>query len=286
MRRLLTEARNARLSQPGNMNPKPNMALQATGLKFVSNLIVKLASTRGWGIAGDTVITPARIRVWGERYTKDMLDALGSFYNGTFTRQSLRRDIEGLPAIRGSQGGVVTMEGWTGLPGGYAQKRGAEIHRYFNFASNLRETGAQSPYLLSNLQGVGGADGNVNQMQDLGFPFAPVQGNADKAKDLLVVQQLGVVAGIENIAWAGFQVGGSAVPDANGFAVGKAANRMAYGQVGPIRQGSGLFYALPDYEGELEIYGENAAVNVTANGTPIAAGAARVAVGGVRVTLA
>lgn len=286
MRRLLTEARNVKLAQPANKDPKPNLPLMATGLKFVNALIAKLASTRGWGIAGDTVITPARIRVWGERYTADLLDALGKFYTGTFTRQSLRRDLERLPAIKGTQGGQVTMAGWTSLPGGYDQKRGSAIHRYFNYASNLQATGAQSPYILSNNQGVGGAQGNVDLMSDLGFPFAPVQGQAAQAKDVLILQQFGVVAGVANIAWAGIQVGGASVPDPNGFAVGTSADRLAYGQVGPIRSESGLYYALPDYEGELEIFGENAAVQITANGTPIAAGAARVALGGVRINLA
>ncbi|HEY3367786.1 MAG TPA: hypothetical protein VGK74_22235 [Symbiobacteriaceae bacterium] len=277
LRRLLTEARNG--------HPRSNMALLATGIKFVSNLALKLASARGWGIAGDVVKSPARIRVWGERYSQDTLAALAGFYDGSFSRQSLRRELDGLPPITGWQGGAATMDMWTGLPGGYNQ-RGTIVHRYFNFASNLAQTAAQTPYILSNVQNIGGAQGNVALNNDLGYGFGPTQGTAAQAKDALVIQQFGVVPGIANIAWAGFQVGGSNVPEPNGFPVGAGADRWAYGQVSPLRQGSELYFPLPDYEGELEIYQENAAVQVTAGGTAIAANAAVVAIGGVRITLA
>jgi len=283
LRRLLTEARNG--------HPRNNMALLATGIKYNSTFQLQVSSQRGWGpgVPGDTVVTPARVRVWGERYTERMLDLVASFWNGAFTHSGIRRQLEATevpPSIAGVQTGRVSIADIATLPGGYHQS-GAQIFRYFSFAYPAVQTSTSSPYFLTNSTNVGGTPGNVNQQYsgDLGFPFGPVNGVQSNAKSAVIVQQFGVTPGNPNIAYAGFQVGGASVPDPNGFPVGYSADRIAYGNVQPIRADSALWYALPDLEGEIAIFGENASVFITANGTAIQANSVAVAVGGVSIQL-
>lgn len=285
LRRLLTEARNG--------HGRANMPLYATGIKYNSTLQLKVQSLRGWGagVAGDTVQTPARIRIWGERYSNKMMDPLAAFWNGAFSRTGLRRQIEGAeipPAIAGVQGGRVSVADIASLPGGYGQTNGAKVFRDFRFAYNLVATSTSAQFFLTNSQQAGGAQGNVDPQYsgDLGFPFAPVNGVAANAKSAVIVQQFGVTPGVANLAYAGFYIGGATVPDPNGFPVGFGVDRQGYGNVQPIRSDSALWYALPDLDGEIDIYGENAAVFVTANGNAaIAAKSVAVALGGVSIQL-
>jgi hypothetical protein len=283
LRRLLTEALNG--------HARSNMPFWATGVKYNSTLQLKLSSQRGFGagVAGDTVITPGRIRIWGERYTDKMLAPLARFWNGAFSRVTLRRQLEAadIPvAIAGVHAGRVSVADIATLPGGYGQN-GAQIHRHFTFAYNAVAAAAQ--FFLTNSQPAGGAQGNVSVQYsgDLGNPFAPVNGVASNAKSAVIYREAGIVAGIANVAYFGAQVGGANVPDPNGWPVSQGVDRQAYGNVQPLRSDSGLFYALPELEGEIDVYAENAAWFVTPTpGQQIAANAAAVAVGGIAIQLA
>jgi hypothetical protein len=285
LRRLLTEAANG--------HARSNMPLLATGVKYNSTLQLKVQSKRGWGpgVAGDAIQVPGRVRVWGERYSDKMLGLLAGHWNGQFSRSGLRRQIEASevpPAISGVQAGVVSVATIASLPGGYNQSNGAKVFRDFRFAYPAIQTSTNAPFLLSNSSQVGAASGNVDPQYsgDLGFPFAPVNGVASNAKSAVIIQQFGVTPGNPNIAYAGFQIGGATVPDPNGFPVGYALDRQAYGNVQPIRNASEMWFALPDLDGEIDVFAENAVVFITANGTtPIAAGSVAVALGGVSIQL-
>jgi len=283
IRRLLTEAKNG--------HPRNNMALLATGLKYVQSAQTQVYSQRGWGpgVPGDTVVTPARIRFWGERYTQALLDLLAAFWNGAFSRTSLRRLVEvgQVPTtISGRNTGTVSVATWTSLPGGYNQK-GAEIWPYWSFAYPAVATPTSTPFYLTQNTQVGGVPGNVaNQYSgDLGYQFAPVQGSQAQLNTAIFFNRFGVTAGNPNIAFAGFTIGGANVPDPNGWPVGYETDRWTYGQAQPIRDSSGLWFAVPELEGEIDVYGENAAVFITGNGNAVAANSVAVAVGGVAVQL-
>lgn len=260
-----------------------NAPLLVTGIKLNSSMGMVVSSQRGWGagVTGDTVVTPARVRMWGYQYTPQMLELLASAWNGhnNFSRRGIRRTLENLPAISGTSNWQPLSSTWTRGPNGWAQTGGSKIWRYFAFAPNANATSPNNPYLLTNASTLG-ADGNVGNAgynSDLGWPFAPVQGNASTVGDAVILQEFGVPTGITNIAYAGIASGGgngSLVPAPKGFPLSTNVNDIAYGQVSPQRTGSALFYALPRIRFEGEFAGENAAAFVTDNGTAIPAYAA------------
>ena len=278
LRRLLQEARAGR--------GRNNMALLATGVKYVSNIAIKARSVAGFPGTGYTVVQPARIRVWGERYTSAILSPLAGYYNGSFDRTDIRRQLQNLPDVAGTQMGSVTADtGFVTLSGGYNQTNGAQVNRYFNYSSNAKTTTANTAYNLSNSQAAGGGTGQVALTNDLGFPFGNTNGNANVVKDAVILQQFGVAGGIANIAYAGIQIGGNLLPEGQGWPVDDVVDDLIYGNTAPARTGTGLWFPLPALEGDLVIAGENAAVFVQDDGTSISTGAATVAVGGVRVKL-
>ena len=280
LRRLLNEAKAGR--------GRNNMALLATGIKYVSNFALKALSQAGFPGTGYTVVQPARIRIWGERYTSAILGPLAGFYNGQFDRTDMRRQLAGLPDVVGVQAGQVAADAsFATLPGGYDQKSGAQVNRYFNFSSNAKATTPNTAYNLTNSQAAGGGQGQVALTNDLGFPFGSTNGSAANVKDALIVQQFGVAGGVANIAYAGFQIGGSLIPEGQGWPVDSLVDDLAYGNTAPQRTGTGLWYPLPALEGDLVIAGENAAVFIQDNGASggIPQNAATVAVGGVRVKM-
>jgi len=261
-----------------------NLPLLATGIKYVSEIHAKVKSTAGFPGTGYTVVQNARIRIWGERYNQSQLNQLAGIYenNNSFTRTDMRRQIEGLPAVAGVQTGFLSQATWTSLSGGYGQS-GAIVNRYLAFAQNLLATTENSPYALTNSQQAGGNKGQVALKNDLGYPFGATNGNAAQVKDAVILQEFGVATGIANIAFAGILIGGNPVPEGQGWPVDSLVNDLAYG----ITAETGLWYVLGKLPGDLVIAGENAAVFIQDNGTSggIAANAATVAVGGVRVSL-
>ncbi len=268
-----------------------SMALKATGWKYISTFQSRLYSQRGWGasVAGDTVITPGRLIFWGERYTDAMLAPFAQYWNGSFSRTSLRRYLERdqVPmTISGRQGGTVSVVDLPTLSGGY-QQRGDVVFRDARFAYNANATSASAPYPLTNSQQANGQTGQVSSTYsgDVGFPFAPVNGKPSNAKSAILLQKLGIVPGVTNLAYLGLTFAGTLVPDPAGWPVGANVDQYAYGNVQPLRSESELYYGLPDLENEIDIYGENAAIFVAADGTPISAGAARVAEMGVAIQL-
>ena len=281
LRSLLNDARNGK--RVGSM------ATKATGWKYISTFQAKLYSKRGWGasVSGDTVQTPARLIFWGERYTDRMLAPLAASWNGAFSITSLRRYLEQdqVPmTLSGVQGGTVTVADLPTLSGGY-QQRGDVIFRDMRFAVNDVATASSSAFPLTNSQQAGGKSGNVSTSysSDLGFPFAPVNGQPANAKSAVILQKLGIIPGIANLAYFGLDFGGTLVPDPNGWPVGENVDLFAYGQVQDLRNQSELYYSIPDLENEIVVYGENAAVFVAGNGTAIASGDASVAEVGVAV---
>lgn len=283
LRKLLNDAKNG--------HPSSDMALKATGWKFNSTLQVKVQSSRGFGagVSGDTVVTPLRIIVWGERITDNLLEPLAQYYRGAFSRTTLRRYLEraSIPmTISGFQNGQVSVADIATLPGGYNQK-GDSVFRDVRFASNNNATGSSSRYFLTNSQQAYGTDGNVDSQYsgDLGMPFAPVNGVAANAKSALILQKFGVVAGVTNLAYVGLDIGDAVIPDPNGWPVGPNVDRLVYGQAQPLRGNSEIYYPLPDLEVEIDVFGENASAFIAADGTAVAAGAASVAMAGVAVQL-
>lgn len=281
MWKLLGDARKA-LAMGGN--PAANMATKATGIKFVQGMQIKVSSTRGWGpaVSGDTVINPLRVRLWGYTYNQAQLNALATFngnptLNGSFRYYGLRRVIEGLSPIAGVQAGVVGQSTWTGLPGGYAQTGGAVIHRYAQFSQNLIATGTSNAYPLTNNTQIGGTSGNVAVGQDMGYGLAPVNGNATQQNVAYIIQGFGVVPGIQNIANAGFNISGNAVPGPNGYVIGQNVLPIPFGNVQPLRTESGDYFAIPQLPEQIELAGENAYAFVTPNGTAIGIKTAEVA---------
>ncbi len=273
-------------------HPRKNMPLAATGLKYNTSFQTKLASSRGWGpgVAGDTVVRPGRIRIWGKRYTKGMLAKLAQGFRGRFKTTTLRRILEAsgndpiTAFIQGVQAGMVDLLDFPGLPGGWNQTVGQVVMRYLNFAYNAADTSNTDNYFLTNSQQAYGTPNQVTTYSgDLGYAFAPTGGEQKNARTAVVFKEAGVVGGVDNLAYFGVQVGGAIVPDPDGWPVSQGVVRQAYGQVSP--QGTGEeYYRIPKLEGgELDIYGENAAWFVTPDGAAIAAGTAAVAVGGIYV---
>ena len=259
-----------------------NIPMLATGVKYVSELHIKARSTAGFPGAGKTVIQPGRIRVWGERYNQNQLDQFASVYPtvNSFARNDMRRQIEGLAPVAGVQSGIVSQANWISLPGGYGQS-GAIVNRYFNYAQNLLATTANTAYALTNSQQAGGNKGQVGLQNDLGFPFGATNGNSAQVSDAVILQEFGVASGIANIGFVGLDFGGTLVPEGQGWPIDSVVNDLVYGQTSE----SGVWYALGGLPGDIVLAGENAAVFIQDNGTPVAANAATVAVGGVRVTL-
>ncbi len=290
LRQLLTEAVNAIAA---GRRGRANMAMQATGLKYVSTFQFLLSSLRGWGtgVAGDTVIVPGRIRVFGERYSDAMLAQIAGGWNGTVSYTDLRRQLEAasvLSTISGTQAGQVSVASLPTLSGGYNQS-GLAIWPDWRFSYNLVTTATGAAYPLSNSQQAGGANGNVDPQYsgDLGMPFAPVNGVPSAARSALITEGAGVVPGIPNIAFAGVQYAGATVPDPAGWPVGTGVDDLAYGQVQPLRQDSGLYLPIPSLEQAVSVLGENAVWFVTANGTAgIALKTAAVALRGRSIQLA
>lgn len=265
-------------------------ALAITGVKYTSNIIIKVSSTAGWGASGQLVIQPARVVLLGELYTADILTALmsrGASYNGNFTRNEIRRQIAVTPQIGGQQNGVVSLPSWTSLPGGYMQNSGAQVYRYANYAVNLKATTANTLYALTNSQSAYGGEGQVGQSNDLGYPFGSTNGNPSQVRDAVIVQNFGVAAaagdGIANIAYAGFKVGSAIVPNGQGFTLDSVINELQYGATPPARAGSGLWFPVPKINAEMSVYGENATPFIEDDGTPVAANAASVAVVGLQL---
>jgi hypothetical protein len=284
LRKLLNDAKNGK--------PVADMALRATGWKYNSTFQLTLSSSRGWGagVTGDTVQTPARIIVWGERYTDQMLAPLAPFWRGDFQRTTLRRYLErqNVPmTLSGRQGGVVSVADIASLSGGYAQK-GDTVFRDVRFATPAQAVSGTSRYFLTNSQQAYGVQGNVSTRfsGDLGLPFAPVNGVASNARSALILQKFGVTPGAANLAYVGLDIGDAVVPDPNGWPAGQNVVRIPYGQVQPLRSSSELYYPLPDLEVEIIVFAENAAAFVQANGSgSIATGTVSVAWAGVAVQL-
>lgn len=284
LRKLLNDAKNGRAIG--------DMALKATGWKYNSTFQSLVQSKRGWGtsVSGDTVVTPGRLIFWGERYTDQMLAPFAGMWNGSFTRTTLRRYLERIQVpetVAGVQNGTVSVADLPTLSGGYRQ-RGAVVFRDVRFAQNLAATATSANYYLTNSQQAYGSSGKVDTQysSDLGLPFAPVNGNAANARSAILLQKAGVVPGVTNLAYFGLQVGGGIVPDPNGWPVGENVDRYAYGNVQPLRSESEIYYSLPDLENEIDIFAENAAWFVAANGTAIGVKDAAVATAGVAIELA
>ena len=268
---------DARKALAMGKNPDSLMATKMTGIKFVQGMQIKVSSTRGWGpaVAGDTVVNPLRVRTWGYTYNQAQINALSNYngtptFNGSFRYYGLRRVIEGLAPISGVQTGTVSIPTWASLPGGYAQTGGATVMRYAQFSQNLIATGTSNAFPLTNNTQIGGTSGNVATGQDMGYGLAPVNGNATQQNVAYIIQGFGVVPGIVNIANAGFNVSGNAVPGPNGYVIGQNVLPIPFGNVQPLRTESGDYFAIPALPEQIELAGENAYAFVTPNGVAIA----------------
>lgn len=288
--RLLVNAKNG--------NPDPDMPLHATGVKYQSAMQLKVQSTRGWGhnVSGDVIATPARITLWGYRYTDQMLAPYAGFWQPSFGTDEVRRQLEaanGIRQIAGTYPWFPSQATWVQGPGGYQPSATTRIDRYVDFAYNLAASGTTASFFFTNT--APGQSGNVcgsandtaaTTANDLGWNFAPVQGNASAQGAAIILENLGVASDITNIQAVGIQYAGSInVPDPLGIPVSAHNDRVAYGNVQSQRLESELYYAVPALEAEVSVYGENAVPFVTPNGTAIAANTAAIAVIGRKLKL-
>ncbi|NMP22205.1 hypothetical protein [Sulfobacillus harzensis] len=269
----------------------PNMPLRAIGIKYNSTVAVSVSSQYGVTGAGSGGF---RIVLKGYQYTNAELTELAKKWNPKVQVQTLRRTVTGEPALSFTHeaAGPLSMATFTSYPGGQGQLN-QKINPYWHYARNAKATDASRPFVLSDLNGLGGGTGHVEDtFQDLGFAFGA-------NNDALIVRGWGVkgvplppgqtgapgVAG-QNLRAAGWFINGDQIPEeigGDGIFMTAGVQPLAFGSVKPQIALDNVFYRLPSVPGELLIYKDQAAPYVSANGSPIPADQVAVGITGVLV---
>lgn len=259
-----------------------NIVLKTTGLKASISYRFDVYSSRGWGISGDTVITPLRIIGYGDLLSPDEVSEVASLgYNGAFVNQA-----PGFPEFRGVhrlKGGPLSEKTWTSLPGGTNQGE-TKIWRFFRAAYNRVATASSNRFFLTRDTGLGGSETYVESEEDLGFDFST---KGPREDDYLRITHAGVIPGSNQAFW-GVRINDQVIPSgiggtSEGLPVSPGFNPWAYGAVQPQRPDSNLYYPLPKTPFDIAIYKNKVAFFVTPNGSAIAANDASVAVAGIYV---
>lgn len=269
---------------------KGNMPIRAIAPKF--SRTVGLAVSSVYGATG-TGSGGYRIRLKGYEYTPQQLAALASGWHNSVQVQTLRRQVEGKPALSFTYpmpAAGLSLATWNQFPGGLKQGT-TKVMPYWHFAFNAAATDPNRPYVFTDLNALGGGTGHVeDQYQDLGLEF-----NLNRNAFLLRgfgVQPVPLPPGQtgspgvpgQYLNRAGWNVNGSFIPQVEGnegIFITPGVNDLAFGSLKPYVALDNVFRPVPKWPGELLIYGDNAVPFVGANGTAIAADTVAVGITGV-----
>lgn len=253
------------------LNGMKNLPIKTTGLKAIRQYQFRIQSNLGWAATDQ----PLRLVLLGDKLDAAAVQAIAAQgYNGDFSHRVA--GFQGLQhLVHTLNGGALTVNNWTSLPGGNSQTS-TKIFRFFRNAYNNVATSASGQFILSNQSSVQGTQGNVaSENNDLGFDYS-ANGK------YLAITEAGIRPGANSGYW-GVRVDDTLVPDARGLIVTTNANPWAYGNVQPQRASSNEFYALPRSPFPVVAYQNKLAFFLQADGTPEAANATSVAVGGIQV---
>lgn len=273
-----------------------NLPLVAMGWKYKQALQFDCFSRLGFGTTAAPV-TPLRILVYGDLFDRYALGEVNSAFQRAMSdlaRGGSHWDptafvdhLEGFGAVSGHQapgGGALTPETWTSLPNGPSQVGGTAVYRFLRQAYPAVATGAENPFFLSNQDAVGGASGQVGQLNDLGF-------DEENTRNYYRLDLFSNRPGT-NQGWVGVKVGQTVLPNDIGYAATANVNLWPSGEVQPQRPDSNLFRPMWKSPFPVAVNRNQVCFFVTATGTPIpaqfsAAGAlqdsSQVAVGGIEV---
>lgn len=268
-----------------------NVPLLASAPKYNRELGITVSSRFGVTGAGSGGF---RIIVKGYEYTEAALAYLQQFWRNQVSLQTMRRTLTGQPALSFTYPAPskLSISTWPGFPGG-TEQGSIKINPYFHFALNAQATSPNLPYALTTFPSLGGANGNVEDLQqNLGLEF-------NLNNDALWVRAWGVrgvplppgqtgapgTPGL-NLSRAGWLINGDEIPEGtgrNGIFVTQGVNPLAFGQAAPYVNAPNTFIPVPQFPGELLVYKDNAVPFIADNGSPTPAYQVAVAVIGVLV---
>lgn len=224
--------------------------------------------------AGSSNITgDYRIRVWGYRYKKPVLEMIVG-------GQQMPGDITIIDVARGRvvqlqrKSLPIDYDHWTQLPGGLDQETPA-IHPFFRHARNAQQTTPNTTYDFRFSTGKVATDD-----EDLFFPY-------DVERKTLLIRGLGVRAAA-NLRYAWVEI--TADPNNKEHPKGKVPvseynNVLHFGHGYPLLPANlPLYYPIPAWRNKpLLIHEDKAFVAIQDNGTPVSANAVTVALNGVLI---
>jgi len=271
-------------------NKVRNMPLRAVAPKYTDRLGIELSTV--YGVTG-----AFRIIVKGYEYTASQLTALAKDWNGSVNYQTLRRQVEGRPALQMDlQYPPLSLQNFGAYPGGVRQGT-PKIGPYWHFAFNAQATPNSNVYPFSDLSEVGGSSGNVeDEFQDLGI--ATVTSSAAFILHSLGIRPMPPLPGQsgswtpgQNLIRAGIRVNGTNLPTeqgSDGIFLTPGQNPLEFGALQPNINLPNVWRRMPSWRGELLIYGQPGAGEtfvpfVGANGSAIPADAVVAAITGVIV---
>lgn len=260
--------------------PQSNMALLTTGLKAIKSLTVEAKSVAGYDYTAAGSGTPARIEVWGDILTDNLVAALQFQWQAAIRLNWLERQLAQHPLLDTAHNvSAVTMKTWQSLSGGPKQNH-TKVQRLVRFASNAQATTANSPYFMTQNENLHGNPNNVADAEhDLGF-YVKTERTA------FWPQQWGV-KWAPNLQFIGWSLDGKQIPDATmepGIRVNQYHNLYNYGSAQPAVAASNRYNVVPKAQGRFYIFDQNGAPYILDNGTVIAAKAVTMAIAGPYVT--